>query len=1086
MASDRSRRTDRSRDGYKGVVAQQGRVILDRDFNAQQALEDARVALDALNFVGPCGAPGDGFKISLGAAFRPLILRTSSPPSSPVLFDRSFTISPGVMFIGGQAAILPASFAPIGYETQPDWPAPDPAPAMDRELVYLELQELEVSAVEDPDLFEVALGGPDTTQRLRLLRRVKRLGVQAADCHSAWLEAIDGWRNKGFALDPATMSLTPNALMKIGFTTTSGSTNRCDPLAVGGYLGAENQLIRLRTITSDGTAQLLWSYDNASFLYRVDTIDQDRRTIKLTADPPDAFHFMQQGQWVEILPTAAKLGQETDATAPSAPPIIRAVAEPEGFLTTLTQAYGPVNSGDSANHLVLADPGLPTSFQDNGLPVFVRVWQSAVNLVVGQTLPIVDAQSGTSTGVTATVSIPFNEDQTLPQGAFWQIAVRPSRPQGVYPEDYLTVPQPPDGLRRWVCPLAFIDWAAAGGAKLTDCRNTFDNLVALSKRRNGCCSISVNPADLKAGTSLQSILDRAATLAALGASDAFMPSFTVCLEPGDYPLFFPLRLDSRHSGLVLECCGGTAVLAADPNAKPDEFADGLLVATSVAGLTLRGLELHPVEASIPAATLKAVADLAAKINLDLHAALRAPRLAIGLRMLNCVHVTLETCVVIFQSARPDNMADLIGAAIFAQGDCSDLRIDDCTFTSDLPPTFNLLQLDAASSSTRFNNIVASLTDAAAADRASFTSHTGLPLAAVLAARTIAIPGGTSAPALNAAIAAASATSARGAASTAASTTDASATSPPQSDVLSTTEIRDQVMLAGFAAVIVKRLAQPLAAPVPIIATTGVLAADHGSLFISRQELPCLLGNCEITGSSLSALAVCTWLAATPNTLRFQSNICSNTAAGLWAELTGATAPPLATGVRSFFPQVEQFEEFLLIRSFAIAFPPPQDTSPSPPRRIRRLTPLCAFIVQDNFLHMKTGPSTGNTSGSASSSALMLSLCRSAQNNLPTEMSAIVSANHLRSGSAMFAPTALVTLPALPSMTATGNIIENRFGDRPNSDWPSLWIEDSSTSTLPGGSGIAVVGNTLSGSSTLGLIPHPVPATITSWEPFNTR
>ena len=119
MASDRSRRTDRSRDGYKGVVAQQGRVILDRDFNTQQALEDARVALDALSFVGPCGAPGDGFKIALGAAFRPLILR--SPPSSPVLFDRSFTIAPGVMFVGGQAAILPVHYAGQACDMDAIW-----------------------------------------------------------------------------------------------------------------------------------------------------------------------------------------------------------------------------------------------------------------------------------------------------------------------------------------------------------------------------------------------------------------------------------------------------------------------------------------------------------------------------------------------------------------------------------------------------------------------------------------------------------------------------------------------------------------------------------------------------------------------------------------------------------------------------------------------------------------------------------------------------------------------------------------------------------------------------------------------------
>ncbi len=68
MPSDRSRRTDTLRDGYSGVVAQQGRVILDRDFNALQGLTAERIARDALDFVGPCGTPDDGFRISLPQA----------------------------------------------------------------------------------------------------------------------------------------------------------------------------------------------------------------------------------------------------------------------------------------------------------------------------------------------------------------------------------------------------------------------------------------------------------------------------------------------------------------------------------------------------------------------------------------------------------------------------------------------------------------------------------------------------------------------------------------------------------------------------------------------------------------------------------------------------------------------------------------------------------------------------------------------------------------------------------------------------------------------------------------------------------
>src|ERR1700736_6344289 len=110
MASDRSRRTDRPHFGYFGVVAQQGRVFLDRDFNAQQGLAADRVAADALNFVGPCGTPDDGFRIRIPAA--------SPPPDA-----NNFSILPGEMYLGGQLVTLPAG-KEHSYYDQLDWPAP--------------------------------------------------------------------------------------------------------------------------------------------------------------------------------------------------------------------------------------------------------------------------------------------------------------------------------------------------------------------------------------------------------------------------------------------------------------------------------------------------------------------------------------------------------------------------------------------------------------------------------------------------------------------------------------------------------------------------------------------------------------------------------------------------------------------------------------------------------------------------------------------------------------------------------------------------------------------------------------------------
>src|SRR6266511_2008442 len=91
-----------------------------------------------------------------------------------------FQVGAGTMYVGGVRSFLPQ---PVTYSAQdewldafgdPDWlsPAAPAGPNNRRELIYLSLAEREVSATEDRALLEVALGGPDSSQRLRLAQRV--------------------------------------------------------------------------------------------------------------------------------------------------------------------------------------------------------------------------------------------------------------------------------------------------------------------------------------------------------------------------------------------------------------------------------------------------------------------------------------------------------------------------------------------------------------------------------------------------------------------------------------------------------------------------------------------------------------------------------------------------------------------------------------------------------------------------------------------------------------------------------------------------------------------------------------------------
>ncbi len=530
MPSDRTRASHDLPQRYKAVVMQQGRVILDRDFNAFEEIVDGLIAANALEAIGPCGTPDDGFAIAIPTSGPSASLGPSASGQDP--YD--FLISPGTMYVGGQRVVLPAPGPnqPLwSHSVQPDWVDPlqtdkDASIPPDsfsfggsysspmREYVYLHVYEQEVSAVEDPDLLDVALGGPDTTQRVRLMWRVHRMAVNATDPATALAAAAANFAARGLALDTLkTMRLTQQVQIQVTPLSIPTSSSPCDSVAQGGYLGADNQLIRVQIVNDPvtNTPQLLWGYDNASFLYRAQwtasqVVAQNPQattiTLKLLESPVDAYHAPQARQVVEVLQTAAILGKEPDETAPAGEStIVRCVAERTGFVTTVSTPYN--NSDNSVVLNGTLPAGYPQAGDPSGNPLFLRVWQGQQPIVwqvpqpsapnqLSQPISLTDPVTQLPLGIQVTISVP--QGGALPVGAFWMIAVRPGTPQLVYPEQYLTDWQWPDGPRNWVCPLALINWLGQGSfsgpgfsapAAVTDCRNHFANLVELTSRTWG-------------------------------------------------------------------------------------------------------------------------------------------------------------------------------------------------------------------------------------------------------------------------------------------------------------------------------------------------------------------------------------------------------------------------------------------------------------------------------------------------------------------------------------------------------------------------------------------------------------------------
>src|ERR1700745_1057127 len=115
----------------------------------------------------------------------------------------------------------------------------------------------------------------------------------------------------GLAREPETMELRSLSRLKVTWLPDTEQPNVCEPSSTGGYLGAENQCIRVQITAGDsanGTVDVLWGYDDASFLYRV-TPQPGTSPVVLSLDraPVDEYHRPRQRQAVQALRGAASL-----------------------------------------------------------------------------------------------------------------------------------------------------------------------------------------------------------------------------------------------------------------------------------------------------------------------------------------------------------------------------------------------------------------------------------------------------------------------------------------------------------------------------------------------------------------------------------------------------------------------------------------------------------------------------------------------------------------------------------------------------------------------------------------------------------
>jgi len=165
-------------------------VLTDDDWNENARMENEIQRETNTEIIGPFGSPDNGFKI-----------KNLRLDSGLINFD----ISAGTIYLGGLRLEMDKLES---YRLQKDWlqqPAlTDGTPVFNEkeryDLVYLEAWQQAVSAIEDGSLFEVALGGPDTTTRVRNMRRVQiASGIGFSSCAEAWKKLVTDWKDANLA-----------------------------------------------------------------------------------------------------------------------------------------------------------------------------------------------------------------------------------------------------------------------------------------------------------------------------------------------------------------------------------------------------------------------------------------------------------------------------------------------------------------------------------------------------------------------------------------------------------------------------------------------------------------------------------------------------------------------------------------------------------------------------------------------------------------------------------------------------------------------------------------------------------------------
>ncbi|MBV8138810.1 MAG: choice-of-anchor D domain-containing protein [Deltaproteobacteria bacterium] len=522
MGSDITRTTFNPLKHYSAVRWQQGRPSLDADWNEQADITARRAEITAADLLSRTGAPRDnaGFLViplPLAGASSDLGLAPGRMYVDGILCELESNLAPIAIVSGKQIQLtnlvldgrelaagqwVEISAAATGpapiqtqvqpptasgqitlkddvsgfgtsaqlrrittYLTQADNLAPAALPTSGLALVYLDVWERTITALEDGEIRDPALGlasGADTTTRSKTVWQVKFQPVAAnATCATA----------------PDFPTFTPQSTGQLAARAepTAASTSACILPPRAGFRRLENQLYRVEVQTggnlAGGKPTFKWSRDNGSVVTAIvspaPVLTGTSLTFNVSSLGRDQTLGLATGQWVELTEDGRELAGQPGI-------LVQLTA-------TATGPQGPVLTADTSAADPVALASFINGFTNNTVRnPKVRRWdESGAQVSTGAPGGDVPIQEGVWIDLESGVQVFFAAGGNYATGDHWLVPARTVTGDVDWPRDSAGNPQfrPPQGIRHHYCRLGIVNFGTTPWILEEDCRQLFAPLA---------------------------------------------------------------------------------------------------------------------------------------------------------------------------------------------------------------------------------------------------------------------------------------------------------------------------------------------------------------------------------------------------------------------------------------------------------------------------------------------------------------------------------------------------------------------------------------------------------------------------------